>query len=273
MTPPIAKRCWPSRALFPLNHDLDRGALNIRSSAAWGRCHWCSWRTLATVRARLTPAALDAARARPPTRRRSRSSRQPQATRTRRRRSQPGSDPRQNRRICAWRHGATHTTLAAPIQRSGTRRPDTSAHATWMIARPERNAATPAAQSPAIASHKRASSPGWFCRSTANTLIRRSSVRDDAARLAQIFCRPGHEPTPDHASLTLCVKLCTYSISRPYGTGSAALPPADSEASSYRTCWWYGRRARRQATPADAPRQSCRSGGLLGDSQRQRATV
>lgn len=73
-------------------------------------------RTLATVRASLTPAALDAARARPPTRRRSRSSRQPQATRTRRRRSQPGSDPRQNRRICVWRHRATNTTLAAPIR-------------------------------------------------------------------------------------------------------------------------------------------------------------
>lgn len=39
------------------------------------------------------------------------------ATRIRRRRSQPGSDPRQNQRKCLWRHGATHRTLAAPIRR------------------------------------------------------------------------------------------------------------------------------------------------------------
>lgn len=39
------------------------------------------------------------------------------ATRIRRRRSQPGSDPRQNQRKCLWRHGATHRTLTAPIRR------------------------------------------------------------------------------------------------------------------------------------------------------------
>ena len=37
MAPPIAKRCWPSRALFPLNHDLDRRISKRSRSAAWGR--------------------------------------------------------------------------------------------------------------------------------------------------------------------------------------------------------------------------------------------
>ena len=47
-----------------------------------------------------------------PTGRHSRSSWPPPVTGPRRRRSQTGSDPRQNRRICVWQHGATNTTLA-----------------------------------------------------------------------------------------------------------------------------------------------------------------
>ena len=74
-------------------------------------------RTLAAVRAALTPAAFDAARARP--------SRPDAAADHRGGHKQPELAPpdvspvaitRQNWRICVWRRGATNTTLAAPIR-------------------------------------------------------------------------------------------------------------------------------------------------------------
>src|SRR5215471_15310968 len=60
---------------------------------------------------------------------------------------------------------------------------------------------------PAIASHSRASSPGWFFRSTVNTLIWRSSVRDaERPALGRAYLattrpgitRRGHQECSDH---------------------------------------------------------------------------